>query len=113
MPAPFSSVFGPTAPSPLRWLQGLLRAVAPQVAAAGPSGARRAPSPRAMRRGETLVIDQPQGQAVICTEGALWITHDSEPADHVLEGGGRYTPALGTRMLVHALSDARIEVLAA
>lgn len=109
----FSNALSTTAPSPLRWLQGLLRAVAPQVAAAGPTAVRPAPHQRQMRRGETLVIDQPQGHAVICTEGALWITHDSEPADQVLEGGSRYTPTLGTRMLVHALSDARIEVLVA
>jgi hypothetical protein len=94
-------------------LQSLLRAVAPQVAAAGPSAVRPSPSPRQMRRGETLVIDQPQGQAVICTEGALWITHDCEPADHVLEGGGRYSATCSTRMLVHAMSDAKIEVFAA
>lgn len=108
-----TSAFSPAAPSPLRWLQRLLRAVAPQVAAAGPNVVRLAPRQCAMRRGETLVIDQPQGQAVICTEGALWITHDSEPADHVLERGGRYAPALGSRMLVHAMSDAQVEVFSA
>ena len=62
-----------------------------------------------IRHGETLVVDEPLGQAVICTEGALWITHD--PGAEV-SGAERGHPRTGTRparMLVHALSDATVQ----
>lgn len=57
-----------------------------------------------IRHGETLVVDRPQGQAVICTEGALWITHDPVAAD-----GQPHQPGEDTRMHVHALSDATVQ----
>jgi hypothetical protein len=57
-----------------------------------------------IRHGDTLVVDRPQGQAVICTEGALWITQDMGPADGQ-PGAADEDP----RMLVHALSDATVQ----
>ena len=62
-----------------------------------------------IRHGDTLVVDEPQGQAVICTEGMLWITHDNAPTDHSAERGHRPLAAEDSRMLVHALSDATVQ----
>jgi Protein of unknown function (DUF2917) len=90
------------APHPLSWMQGLLNDGLP-AASSVPA------LPVVMRRGETLVVDHPQ--AVVCTEGTLWITHDSDPVDHVVERGGRHA-GTGPRMLVHAMSDARVEFIA-
>ncbi|MCW5610525.1 MAG: DUF2917 domain-containing protein [Rubrivivax sp.] len=63
-----------------------------------------------MPRGATLAIDAPLGQEVFCIEGTLWITHDGDPQDHVVEAGRTYVPACAARMLVHALSRARFVV---
>lgn len=65
--------------------------------------------PISMRRGETLALGRPQ--VVICAEGTLWIVHDDEPGDHVLETGGRRT-AGRARLHVHAMTDARVEFVA-
>ncbi len=64
-----------------------------------------------IRHGDTWVVDRPQGKAVICTEGSLWITHDHEPLDHVVEQGSRYVAGHGSRMLVHALSDSKVQIV--
>ena len=58
---------------------------------------------RDLRKGETLAIDRPQGQAILCTHGALWITYEQA----LPEGTGE----AGSRMLVHALTDACVSVM--
>ncbi len=82
---------------PLAWLQQALRPT--------PTPARtvRAISQevRNLRKGETLVVDHPGGQGVVCLEGALWITHDHTARQTAGSG-------TGTRMRVHALADSRL-----
>jgi hypothetical protein len=83
------------------------------LAALGASSAAASPAvapPQRLRKGQTLVVEQPQGQAVLCTEGALWITHDGTPDDHIVDMGQRHTCTDKQRMLVHALSDARVQM---
>ena len=95
----------PTAPSghPLAWLMSALDG----AGATAPTAVRT----RHLRHGETLVVEQPLGVALICTEGSLWITHDREPEDHIVDRGGRYVAAHRERMLVHAISDATVQLL--
>ncbi len=64
-----------------------------------------------IRRGDTWVVDRPEGQAVICTEGTLWITHEQGSGDHIVEEGGRYVASHGSRMLVHAMSDSKVQIV--
>jgi hypothetical protein len=92
-----------TALQPLTWLLDAFDGVT-----AAPPVVDRA---RHLRRGETMVVEQPLGQAVICTEGWLWITHDREPEDHMVQHGERYVAAHRERMLVHALSDATVRLV--
>lgn len=35
--------------------------------------------PALLRGVAALVIEDPQAQALICTEGTLWVTHDHTP----------------------------------
>ena len=56
-------------------------------------------------RGHTLCVHDPQGVEVICLHGALWITHDRDTEDRIVERGERYRPARDTRMWVHATTD--------
>mgnify|MGYP000010222827 CR=1 FL=1 len=65
---------------------------------------------RTLPRGGTLTVEQPLGLEVVCLKGTLWITHDDDTIDHVLESGCTYTAKRGERMLVHALCDARFIV---
>lgn len=90
---------------PLSWMLNTLNG--DFLPAAPPSTAQRT----VLHRGQILVIERPQSQALICTEGTLWITHDNDPVDHIVEGGERYE-AGPKRMLVHAMSHACVEVLA-
>jgi hypothetical protein len=86
---------------PLAWLQDMFS----RSAAACERQEQR------IRHGDTWIVDQPLGKAVICTEGSLWITHDHEPADHIVEQGGRYAVGHRSRMLVHAMSDSKVQIV--
>ncbi len=90
---------------PLAWMLDTLNGEF--TPAALPARARRT----VLRQGQILVIERTQSQALFCSEGTLWITHDNDPVDHIVEGGERYD-AGPQRMLVHAMSDARVEFLA-
>ncbi|MDE2145721.1 MAG: DUF2917 domain-containing protein [Burkholderiales bacterium] len=57
---------------------------------------------RELRKGETLTLEQPQGQAVLCSHGALWITCEPARAD---DGS--------MRLQVRALTDACVSVVPA
>lgn len=63
-----------------------------------------------LARGATLVIEAPLGQEIFCIDGALWITHDGDPKDHVVDSGGAFVAARATRLVVYALQDARFIV---
>lgn len=65
---------------------------------------------RTLSRGNTLTVEQPLGLDIVCLKGSLWITHDGDTIDHVLESGSTYTAKRGERMLLHALADARFVV---
>lgn len=77
-----------------------------------------APAPRtearAMPQGETWGIAAAQGGHIECLEGRLWITQGCNSADHVLEAGERWAMPGDDcgDVLVHALRDARVHVLA-
>lgn len=65
---------------------------------------------RNLPRGATLSVEQPLGLDVVCMKGTLWIAHDGDTIDHVLEAGCTYTAKRGERMLLKALADARFIV---
>jgi hypothetical protein len=47
---------------------------------------------------------------VVCFRGSLWITHDGDPKDIIVEGGERYQVDRRSTMLIHALHSARLRV---
>ena len=63
-----------------------------------------------IQKGATLVVHKPQHRDVTCLQGALWITHDGDPKDIVLDAGEHYEADRPTRMLIHALENARIRL---
>jgi hypothetical protein len=66
---------------------------------------------QALARGATLRVECPEGTAVACLDGCLWITHDGESEDIIVEPGMPYTAAKASTMLVHAMADARCLVV--
>ena len=53
--------------------------------------------------GKSLRIERPLGALVSCRQGTLWITHDSDCKDIVIEAGNSYLSDRAGRMIVHAL----------
>jgi Protein of unknown function (DUF2917) len=62
-------------------------------------------------KGTTLRVECPKGTEVACLDGSLWVTHDDEPQDHIVEPGMPYTARKASTMLVHAMADARCLVV--
>lgn len=56
-----------------------------------------------LEKGAFLAVPSGAAPTVTCLRGALWITHDNEPADIVISAGESYTSAHDGRMLVFAL----------
>lgn len=63
-----------------------------------------------LARGATVAIEAPLGQEIFCIDGALWITHDGDPKDHVVDAGHGHVADRATRLVVYALQDARFIV---
>ena len=78
--------------------------------AANASADHTRPQIHVLDAGDTIDVLQPLQHELVCLKGRLWITHDREPADVVIERGQRSRPGSGARMLVHALGDARLMV---
>ena len=64
-----------------------------------------------LQRDATLVVDDPRGLTVTCVQGCLWLTHDGDCKDIILEAGQRYSSATRARLLVHALDTAQVRLV--
>ena len=64
-----------------------------------------------LRQGCSEEVVQPgRGVQVRCRRGRLWITHDGDPKDVVLEPDESYTAERGARMTLHALQSCEMEM---
>jgi hypothetical protein len=64
-----------------------------------------------LRQGCSEQVVQPdQGVQVRCRRGRLWITHDGDPKDVVLDPGDIYTAERGARMTLHAMQLSEMEM---
>lgn len=86
---------------------------APRQAAAAQQAADAAETStlRLLPKDSTFVIEHPFGREIGCLKGTLWITHDGDNKDIVLEAGGLYTADRDARMLVHAVADAVVRAV--
>jgi len=66
-----------------------------------------------IQKGATVSVQRPNGLEVVCLQGTLWITHDGDQKDVVLECGQTYATDRNARMLVHALDAAELRLLRA
>ena len=63
-----------------------------------------------MTRGELLRLKEAAGQVIRVHAGRLWITHENEGVDYVLEPGGVFTVRAGGLTLVSALRASALNV---
>ena len=92
----------PSIGRPLAWLQQVF---VQRAAAATPQH-----QVHKLEAGDTIEVADPLHHELVCLHGSLWITHDHLPADTVVERGQHYLPRSGSRMLVSAISAARLMV---
>jgi len=88
----------------VRWAKALAAAVVPRAAADHGTQAHR------LAQGSTLVVDDAQGQMVVCQSGCVWITYDRDPVDRFVEAGQSHQACSTSRMLVHAVSDVHLTI---
>jgi hypothetical protein len=93
--------------STIETLRKWLRALVPGFVA--PEPAVR-PAERHLAAGESIRYDDARGRALCCIAGSLWITHDHDPKDVVVEAGETYYVASRERMIVHALRDGTLSI---
>jgi hypothetical protein len=84
------------------------RTAAPRAALTPAQGERQR-----LQKGSTLVVARPQGWTIECEQGSLWITYDGDPKDIVLAPGQSHVAERPSRMLVHALGDSALRLVAA
>lgn len=82
------------------WLRAM-RASRPQ---AGRRITPAAQGPLTIDKGATLAIERGAGVDVCCVSGSLWITHDGDVKDVLIDAGGTYRSERAGRMLVHGLA---------
>jgi hypothetical protein len=64
-----------------------------------------------MREGACEVITRPDPRITLrCVSGRLWITHDGDRKDIVLEAGTEYTAQQRGLMTLHAVADSEVEM---
>ena len=61
-----------------------------------------------LQQGAILVVLNPLRHRVECLNGSVWITHDGDPKDIILDGGQSYQAERDSRMLVYALTEASL-----
>ncbi len=49
-------------------------------------------------------------RAILCLQGAIWITQDGDLRDHVIEAGEMFLISQPGKVIVQALADARLQI---
>jgi hypothetical protein len=60
--------------------------------------------------GESVRYDDARGRAVCCLAGRLWITHDHDRRDVVVEAGEIYDVVSREHMIVHAMREGTLRI---
>lgn len=64
-----------------------------------------------MAVGDLLVAERMAGSVARCASGMVWLTVEGDGADHVMIAGQSVTIRGDGRVVIEALSDARVELV--
>jgi len=73
-----------------------------------PAPARYARPTRNLPNRSCLDLGNAQGLTITCLRGAIWLTHDGDPKDVVLEAGQSHTVTRAARLIAQGLEDAEL-----
>ena len=62
----------------------------------------------ALPRRSCLDLGNAQGLTITCVRGSIWLTHDGDPKDVVLEAGQSHTVTRAARLIAQGLEDAEL-----
>ena len=65
---------------------------------------------RRLQKGAIFMVSRPMHLAIDCLRGSVWITHDGDPKDIILEVGQSHRPDRDAPMLIQALEIVDIRV---
>ena len=63
-----------------------------------------------LHKAATRSILHPKGMRIECLAGCVWLTHDGDPRDVVLQAPATHFADRDSRLLIHALDDAKVRV---
>jgi hypothetical protein len=66
----------------------------------------------ALRAGDVLPVDRRLHGTIQCLDGRIWVTHEGDSRDVVLSAGRSFAPSRSGRVVVQALSAARVRLIA-
>ncbi len=76
----------------------------PQQAALTPANTQT------LQKGALLVVLDPLQHRVECLGGSVWITHDGDIKDIILDAGQNYQAERNSRMVIYALTGASLRL---
>lgn len=66
---------------------------------------------RRLADGELVFYDDAAGRVLCCLAGSLWITHDGDPKDVIVEAGESYCVTRRERIIVQALREGAMRMM--
>lgn len=68
------------------------------------------PQHMVLKKGALLSVSHPDAHTVECLHGLVWITHDNEPDDIILEVGQSHHVHSKARLLLQALARSEVRI---
>jgi hypothetical protein len=66
---------------------------------------------RRLADGELACYDDAMGRVLYCLAGSLWVTHDGDPKDVIIEAGKSYCVTRRERIIVQALREGAMRMM--
>jgi hypothetical protein len=91
-------------------LPNVVHGWAGQLRASLAKARRIGPASVCLARHETRYLTGFRGSSIACLEGCLWLTHDGDCRDIVLEAGQSHVADRDSRLAIHALAPSTVRL---